>query len=593
MKAKTRKSAKTLRTGELPAAPAVRRAPRWPYWLAAAAAALLAFWAYGPALHGAFLFDDTVLPFALPGAGAPFMDWIRTSAARPVLYATYWLNSRISGDDTVSYHVLNVLFHLVASGLVFLIVRRLLEWQAGRPPGLPTPQRRNLLAGFAASVFLLHPVQTEAVAYLAGRSDSLSVMLFLAAFAAFLYRPRRQISWGMVVVVLCLFGAALLSKQHTIVLPALLLLTDYWWNPGFSLKGARENWRLYATMAVGAAAGVVEFWELITTSPSAGFGLKAFTWYQYFFTECRALFVYIGQFLLPVHLDADWDFPISRTAWDHGAIVGLAALVALAVLAWHFRRRFPLATYGFLSYLLLMAPTSSILPIADPIADRRLYLSMLGLLLMVVDAVGRLRVEPKKLATACGLVLLAAAWATHAHAAIWGDPVALWQDTARKSPNKRRVHFQLASAYYDAGRCDLAIPEYQKTAELEPPDYDLLVDWALAYDCANQIDPAVAKLRQAALLEPTAHVYSQIGMIYAKRAHWAEAMDALDMAQKIDPSYAMTYYYKGGVHLSQNQVPEAVADYRRAVELDRSYQPALEGLANAETRLRAMRAIRP
>ena len=568
---------------ERPARPAA--APRWPYWLAAVGAVMLGFWVYQPALHGSFLFDDAVLPFAMPSASAPFLDWIRFSASRPVLYATYWMNSRMSGDDPYSFHVFNVVFHLIATGLVFLIVRRFVEW--AWPQSVSA--RRNLLAGFAAALFLLHPVQTEAVAYLAGRSDSLSVMLLLAAFAAFVYRPRREISWPMVAAVLALFGAALLSKQHTIALPALLLLTDYWWNPGFSWKGARGNWKLYAALAAGAVVAVAKYWGLIVSSPSAGFGMKAFTWYQYFFTQCRALFVYIGQFLLPIHLDVDWDFPISRTIWDRGAIVGLLALVALVALAWRYRRRFPLATYGFLAFLLLMAPTSSILPIADPIADRRLYLSMIGLLLIVVEVLARVPAPPKRLAVVCGAVLVAAAWATHAHAAIWSDPVTLWQQTARHSPNKRRVHFQLASAYYDAGRCELALPEYQRTAELEPPNYDLLIDWALAYDQCNQPDQAVAKLRQAALQDATAHVYSQIGMIYAKRARWAEALEALDMAQKIDPNYAMTYYYRGGVHLSQNQVIEAVANYRKAVQLDSTYKPALEGLANAEARLRAMR----
>jgi len=589
MKARTRKSSKVLRKGEPVAAPPVVRASRWPYWLAAAAAVVLVFWAYGPCLHGAFMFDDTVQPFALPQASAPFMVWVRQSATRPVLNVTYWFNSRISGDDTFSFHILNVLLHLMASGFMFLVVRKLLDWAWPER----APLRQTLLAGLAASVFLLHPVQTEAVAYLAGRSEALSVMLFLAAVAAFLYRPRREITWGRVLLVLVLFAAALGSKQHTIVLPAFLLLTDYWWNPGFSLQGIRANWRLYGVLVLGALVGLVEFWDLIQTSPSAGFSLKAFTWYQYFFTQCRALFVYIGQFLLPVHLDVDWDFPISRTIWDRGAIIGLVVLVALVALAWHFRRRFPLATYGFLSYLLLMAPTSSILPIADPVADRRLYLSMLGLLLIVVDVVGRLRVEPKKLVTACGILLLVATWATHVHAAVWANPVTLWQDALQKSPNKRRVRFQLAKAYFDDGECRLAVAEYQRTAELESPNYDLLIDWALAYDCANQPDEAVAKLRQAALLNPTAHVYSQIGMVYAKRARWAEAMDALDMAEKIDPGFDMTYYYKGGVYLSQNQVPEAVANYRRAVQLNPQYQPSLDGLANAEARLRAIEAHRP
>ena len=596
MKAKSRKGARQSQTsGVATAEPGKRR--MWPgrnYWLAGAAAVVLAFWAYAPAMHGAFLFDDNALPFALPDFHAPFMDWIRSSATRPVLYATYWLNSWFSADDPFSYHVLNVIFHLVSSGLVFFIVRRFLDWQGARESSAsaaPAP-RRNLLAGLAASIFLLHPVQTEAVAYLAGRSDSLSVMFFLAAFAVFLYRPAEAISWGRVAAVLALFAAALGTKQHTITLPALLLLTDYWWNPGFSFQGARKNWRLYTPMGLGALAGVAMYWQLIRNSPSAGFSLKAFTWYQYFFTECRALFVYIGQFLLPVRLDADWDFPISRTMWQGGAIVALAALVGLVALAWQYRRRFPLAAYGFLVYLLLMAPTSSILPIADAVADRRLYLSMIGLLLMVVDGVGRLRWQPRKLAVASAAVLAVLACATRVHAAIWASPIALWQDTVQKSPNKRRVHFQLASAYYDVGRCDLALPEFQKTAEIEPPNYDLLVDWALDYDCLNEPDPAVAKLRQAALLDPTAHVYSQIGMIFAKRARWAEATEALDQAQKIDPNFAMTYYYKGGVYLSQNMVPEAVENYRRAVALNPDYEPAVQGLANAEARLRAMRGVR-
>jgi tetratricopeptide (TPR) repeat protein len=168
----------------------------------------------------------------------------------------------------------------------------------------------------------------------------------------------------------------------------------------------------------------------------------------------------------------------------------------------------------------------------------------------------------------------------------------LWQDTAEKSPNKWRVHFQLASAYYNAGQCDHAVAEFQKTAQLGPQGYDLLLDWALAYDCVNQPDEALAKLKQAAALNPTAHVYSQIGMIYAKRARWADALVALDEAQKKDPGFAPIYYYKGGVYLSQNQLPQAIENYRQAVLLDRSYKPAIDGLLQAETRLRAMQGAR-
>ena len=139
---------------------------------------------------------------------------------------------------------------------------------------------------------------------------------------------------------------------------------------------------------------------------------------------------------------------------------------------------------------------------------------------------------------------------THARAEVWSDPILLWQDTALKSPDKVRAHFQLAFAYFDQGRYDLAVAEFEKTASREPPTTDLLVDWGLAYDGLNQPDKALEKLRQAAALEPTAHIYTQIGYVLAKRAAWKEAMEAFDTAQKLDANFAITYMYKGQVRLA-------------------------------------------
>ncbi len=570
------KAARKRRAAAPPAA--ARRRDRRPYLLAggALAALLAAFWAYAPALHGPFLFDDTVLPFSLSAESAPLLAWMR--GVRPLLMASYWMNTRLSGEDPFSYHVFNVVIHVAAAVLILLIVRRLLEWSQA------PAARRTLLAGFAGGLFLLHPIQTEAVAYVAGRSEALSVMLVLAAYAVFLYRRQATIGWGTTLLVAALFGAAVLSKEQTIMLPALLLLTDFWWNPGFSWRGARANWRLYAPLVMGVAAAVGFLWKAILYSPSAGFSLRGVSWYQYLFTQGRALFVYPAEFLFPVRLTADWDFPFSRTIFDHGAIFGLIALAGLAAAAWHYRRRFPLACFGFFAYLVLMAPTSSILPIADPLAERRLYLGMLGLLLVVVDLLARIRVDTKKLTVALAAVLLAAMLTTHARAAVWSDPVALWQDTAAKSPHKRRVLFQLASEYAKAGRCQDAVEEYQKVAQEWPPNYDLLVDWGLAYDCVNQPDLALDKLRQAASLEATAHVYSQIAMVYAKRSRWAEALDALAVAERLGPDYA-TYMYKGDIDLSLNHAPEAVAEYERALALQPSSEVLQQKLAAAQARL--------
>jgi tetratricopeptide (TPR) repeat protein len=495
---------------------------------------------------------------------------------------SYWVNTRISLEDTSSFHVFNVLIHALAGIFIFLVIRRLLEWAGAEQ------RSRAPWAAFGALLFLLHPFQAESVAYISGRSDALCGMFGCASFAAFLYRRSSAISWAGVLPVVLLFGAAVLTKEQAVVLPALFVLTDLWWNPDSPLRAVRANWKLYAVLALGAAGAVALFWNLIAgfgTGGSAGFSMKDLTWYQYLFTEFRAVFAYVFNFLLPVNLSVDWDFPFSHTILEHGAIFGLAALLALAAAAWRYRRTFPLAGYGYFVFLVLLSPTSSVLPIKDPIADRRMYLPMLGLILIAIDLLRRLKVERKVLAMGAAALLVAAALATHARAEVWSSPITLWQDTARQSPNKFRAHFHLAYAYQEEGRNDLAVAEFQKTAELSPPTADLLLDWGLAYDGLNQPEKALEKFRQAAAVQPSAHVYTQIGYIYAKRSAWREAMEAFDTAQKLDANFAYTYMYKGQVHLATNEPAAAVAEFQHALALDSSLGPARQGLAMAQQRL--------
>ena len=560
-------------------------ATRTRLWYGAALAAFaVVFWAYGPAMHTQFLFDDTAQQFALPTASQPLSSWI--GPVRPVLMFSYWVNSRISVEDTSWYHYFNILIHALSGIFVFLVIRRLLEW-TGAEASSRTPW-----AVFGALLFLLHPLQVESVAYISGRSDSLCGMLSCASFAAFLCRRSPAISWAGVLPVLLLFGAAVLTKEQAVALPALFVLTDFWWNPQTPWRSVRANWRLYATLGLGAACGVALSWNLITgaaTGGSAGFAIKDFTWYQYLFTQFRAIFAYVFNFLLPVHLNVDWDFPISRGIFDHGAIFGLAALLALAAAAWRYRRNFPLAGYGYFVFLVLLSPTSSILPIKDPIADRRMYLPILGLILIAIDLLRRLKVERKLLALGAAALMVATALATHARAEVWSDPILLWQDTALKSPNKVRAHFQLAFAWFEQGHFDLAATEFQRTAELQPPTADLLLDWGLAYDALHQPELALAKLRQSAALDPTAQVFTQIAKVYAGQQRWAEALDALSTAEKRDANFAITYVFRGKIYLHTNRPAEAVEQYQRALAIDPKVQDGQHDLAIAQSMLRTGR----
>jgi protein O-mannosyl-transferase len=576
MKAKkadrARKRSATAQAGEPPMSP-------WAWAGLAIGAFVITLIAYGPALSGAFLFDDLYLPFFSDQlTAAPLLGWIM--GTRPLLMLTYWANYRMSGLEPFSYHLVNVLLHFVNSVLVFVIVRKLLRWKESQPP------QRELVAAFAALVYLLHPIQTEAVSYVASRSETLSVLFCYGAFALFLGRKSESISWRGAFAVILLFGMAVLTKEHTAALAALLLLTDVYWRRGPMWEGVRRNWRLYAPLTAAAALGGLFIYRVLRDAETAGFGMANLGGREYLFTQFRAIWQYLRMVVLPYGQNIDHPFAISRSLLDHGSIFGLLALLGVIAMAFYFRDRFPLAFYGLLAFLLLLAPTSSIVPIADPFAERRLYLPMIGLLLIAADFLTHWRIPLPRMAGAFAAVLLALIALTHHRNQVWGDSIALWEDSVEKAPENYRARFNLAFTYYQTGRCQEAVAEYERASLLKTPDEKLYVDWALAHECLNQDDIALERLEQAAQLMESAHIYSQIGMLYGKQGRHTESRVALERALELDPSFDMTYVYLGHLHQEANELAAASERYRQALSLNPQNGDARRNLFAVETRLR-------
>ena len=555
--------------------------PRWQWVLLGMAALLIAYALYAPALQGPFLFDDLYLPYTRSESERmPLRDW--TGNVRPALMVTFWLNYRFAGLETYSYHVTNVFLHAMAAVLVFLILRRLL-----RHSGHAEESRDGLLALAGAAVFLVHPVQTEAVAYIASRSDILSTLAAYGALCVFLYRRREALTIPAVVAVLALVGIATLSKEQGVAIVPVLLLADYFWHPGFTLQGIWRNWKLYLPMVAGGLALTPHMLVVIRYAGEAGFGMKDLKWHEYGLSQFRVIWHYIRLLILPVGLNLDPALPVSRSIWEHGAWAGAFGLAVVVAAAWWFRRSFPLAVFGVLAFFVLIAPTSSVMPIRDLAAERRLYFPMIGFLAVVCGLLQRWKVPLRQLAAGAGVLVLALGWGTRSRAELYGDPIALWRDTAAKSPGKSRAHFQLAYAYYEAGRCQQASEEFELTSKLQRPDVRLLLDWALALDCAGDPERALARLRQAAELEPNVNVQATIGMIHGKQGQYEQALSALAEAKKIDPGFAMTYVYEGNVHAAQGGLEKARELYGRALQLDPRNPVAVQAAANLERRLGA------
>lgn len=564
-----KKSKRPQRAENTTAATETRKPKRawWP-WAAALAALVVVLEVYGPALSGAFVLDDRYLPFMDPGAAQmAFQTWV--TGLRPLLYFSYWLNFHFQSNpvDPETYHLTNVFLHFLGSLVITLIAARLLEL-AGT-----TGRARSVLSVIAGGLFLLHPLQTESVAYVASRSEVLSVLLYMSAFAIFLYRRTDSITILRAAAIVVLFGAAISTKEHTLTLGALLLLTDYYWGLG----GIRKNGLLYGMLTAAGAAGAFVVWRELRGALTAGFSVAAFTPASYFFTQCRVIWTYVRLFFLPFGQNVDPDVAVSQNLLDHGAIIGLAALVALVAAAWIYRQRWPLAAFGIFVFLLLLAPTSSFVPILDVSAERRMYLPFLGLVLVCLEFLRRLKVSQAAWVGAAALAVCSVL--TYQRSAVWANPVALWQDAADKSPRKWRPHFQLASALYESSRCPEAAQAFDATSRLQPPSYDLLLDWGLALDCAGNWQDALVKLQQSSTLQPSAHVQSQIGMVYAKHNKFEEAMAALAQGERINPDFDMTYVYRGQIFEATGYKADAAAQYQRALAINPLNSVAREGLA--------------
>lgn len=536
----------------------------WPYALGLALAALLLIEIYRPALNGPFLFDDLYLPFLVPNfAASPLRSWV--VGVRPTLNVSYWLNYRMFGQEPLYYHWMNLALHATCGYFVWLIARKL----AGQA----------LFAVFATAVFLLHPLQTESVSYVASRSEILSGLFFLIAWTIFLYRKQTSIRFSEAALVMLFFLFAITSKEHTAVLPAVLLLTDYFFNPGFSFKGIRDNWRIYAPILAGAAAGVfLIVTRVLAGARTAGFGMKDLTPTDYLFTQFRSLVTYLRMFVLPLGQNVDHNVTISRSIGEELSWLCLAILLGLAALAWWKRKEFPLAAYGYFLFLVLLAPTSSFVPIQDVLVERRMYLPVFALALCVVDLLRRTGRPPKAVMAGICLVLAFFTWQRNQ---VWASGVALWKDAVAGSPKKYRPRFQLAYAYWQSGQCAEAAREYSEAAKLAPPSYELYIDWALAADCAGRMEEALARLEDAAKIERNAHAYALMGMVHGKRGNYERSLEALAEAEKINPRFAVTFVYKGNVHMARGEWDQAVAAFRHAIEIEPQEATAQQGLRQA------------
>jgi tetratricopeptide (TPR) repeat protein len=531
-------------------------------------------WLYWPALHGQFVFDDLSLPFSKPLRDGPFSGWI--SGVRPVLMFTYWLNYRFWGIVPDSYHLVNLLIHFVNTGLVFLVLFKLLNIAGWT-------QRRVVLASVVGSlIFAFHPLQTESVSYVAGRSESLASLFTLLAYTAFLYRRNVSISWREAFLVLLLFGLAVKTKENAVSLAGILVLTDVFWPVAFSTRGLRTNWRLYCLLVPGGLAAALTVLRVLATAQTAGFSLATYKWYQYAFTEARAIFTDLRLAVFPVGQSIDQDYAPSHTPLEHGAIFYMALLAGLVVVSLLWRRRYPLFCFGLLTFLIWLAPTSSIVPLDDALVERRMYLPLMGLILIGCELMSRVRLSRTAWACLFTVAFLFLGKFCYDRNRLWGTPDKLLEIAAAGAAYNPRPLLNFTEVLIQQGRCDLA-PAYLQRAERElPNNYYVNAAWGRTLACLGNFEQALQRLQVAAQIHPCSPVFEWTGLVYGQMGQIDEAGGFLKKAVEFDPNSETAHGSLALWFEKTNNLAAAEQEYRTAASLDRYDSWAKLGLVRVQ-----------
>ena len=587
-----KKPRKTERAAALPP-----RQFRLPWWipLATLAALIAVYW---PAMNGAIIFDDNILPVFRPGGPDSWTHYFH--AGRPLYYLSLHFNYWMGGQDTLPYHLTNVLLHFLDGWLVYFILRKTLELTGAARREASWP------ALFGALVFLFHPVQTEAVAFIASRSENLSTLFAFSALALLLTAGESAIGWGRAIVILGLLAAGTLVKEHVVAMAAVLILVDWLLRAKGDFKQLLLNWRLHAPLALGAVIAVPAIVLYVTRHSlrSAGLGVSDTTWYQYLFTQFEAIWIYIRLCLLPLHQSLDYNLPTAGSLFELPVLLGVAGLAALLCLAWRNRSRFPLASLGLIVFLILLAPTSSIIPIADAVTERRVYLPSIGLLLILVEALRHWRGPAwRNILLGCVIALLALGTWNYCHAFI--SEVRIWEHAVSSRPENLRAQAYLGGAYVGDRRCADAVRLFEKAdigeqgAKLGKNAYMFYMNFAAALDCQryydhaekmyrNAIDAAQAVRNYAPLSQssPLARAWARLAALYLTEHRWDDAFAAQKQAAMIDRRFEyLAYSIRGSMYLGSYRFEESVAAFQQALSMHPNDPVLQDGLAKASRAL--------
>ena len=516
---------------------------------------------------------------------------------RHVGYLSFALNYALHGLKVEGYHVVNFCIHLLNGLLVYALVLLLQKTPAF---AASNSKALNSTALFSALLFVVHPVQTQAVTYIVQRLTSLATLFYLLSLISYLSmrllqtagakgEGRQGFSMNITGLYLLSFISAVLAmktKEISFTLPVLITLCEFIFFDDTVLKRSAYLVPLILTMLIipvqliGVDKPLAELFSDVSHAARVRSDIPRL---EYLFTQTTVVVRYISLLILPVGQNVDYDYPLYDSLLHPKVLFSSLIILSLIgtgiYLLLRYRKSSPftrIISFGIFWFFLALSVESSLIPILDVIFEHRVYLPSIGFFIASAISLTVLtgwleRHMPwvrKAAPVTAGVIVIAFAGAAHARNTVWQDEVAFWSDVVNKSPDKPRGYLNLGLAYQNRTDLDQALIYYSRAIAMKKLYYPPLNNRGTILAALGQHEQAIRDFTEAISINPyVAVAYYNRGMSRTFLGQQDLAIEDFTRVLELKPTHAEAYNNRGSMYGAKGETEKAIADFTAAIAL--------------------------
>lgn len=511
------------------------------------------------------------------------------STTRFVTYFSFAINYSIGKNDVTGYHLVNIFIHLFCSFMVFVVVRLFFE-----TPNLwnqPLRKYSDYIALFTFAIFLVHPIQTQAVTYIVQRAESLGFLFYLISIYFFLKARINYFDYGnfwradhilFYIFSLSFVIIDMMTKETSFTLWFMIIIIEI-------VFFARDFRDLKDNLLYLIPFILTVFWGILLQQIYISQPLpKVFIPERdiYMCTELAVIMTYLRLLIFPVNQNLDYFYIPFTSIFHFPPFWGLIVIISLISFAFYYYKKDRLLSFSIFWFFIVISITSSIFPITDFIFEHRLYPAVFGFALFIslvfYYLISIFKNQKEKIISLFVIIILLFSFATYKRNGVWKDAHTLWGDTLKKSPLKPRPHYNMGVIYLSEGSKDLAMQEFYKVLELRPDHMEVNFTLGEMKERDGDYDEALKYFQNFVRIRPDdSKGYLAIGNIYLKQNKLDVAENYYKIAMNMDDNTKDEITNNLGViYFNRGDVNKAILFHKRALELNPDLSGAYLNLGN-------------